>query len=302
MEEKTNKPSEINYPKFIQDRLARIPWADLESHYGIKKETIMSNEHLAKQLANGQVTDYVKCYAKIGDLMVMGPMALQANFRGDKVEVKHFTINPNPDLSVYGEALKSDSIATRLMDTYEVAVKNDEGKVISKHYNYSFANGGAPITLTRQNPDGSEIRTKHLVSFDNYVYNSKGEIIRGTQRLFTTPCADVLNYLEKVAPVMYGHEFTSEQRQALSEGKDLYIEDFKTKDGKTFDAVVQYNAVSRQVVTVQTPFWRETVRKRAEANKVAAPEAKQETVKTQKVAENKQAAPAKKSSKSVRRG
>ena len=63
----------------------------------------MSREQIARQLANGQVTDYVNCYARVGNLTVMGPMALQANFRGDRVEVKHFTVNPNPDLSVYGE-------------------------------------------------------------------------------------------------------------------------------------------------------------------------------------------------------
>lgn len=298
MEETTNKPKEVVLPEFIKSRLEKLPWEEIEANYGIKKEFVMSNEQIARQLANGQVTDYVKCYAKQGNLMVMGPMALQANFRGDKVEVKHFTINPNPDLSLYGDALKSDKIAERLLDTYEVAIKNDEGKVVSKHKNYSFANGGAPITLTRKAADGTDVKTKHLVSFDNFVYNNKGEIIRGTQRLFTTPCADVLNYLEKVAPTMYGHEFTPEQRQALSEGKDLYIEDFKTKDGKVFDAVVQYNAVSRQVVTVQTPFWRETLRKRAEANKTVAPAAKQEQSKKAEKTE----APEKKASKGVRRG
>ena len=114
------------------------------------------------------------------------------------------------------------------------------------------------------------------MSFDGFVRNRDGEIIRGTQKLFLTPCAEVQTYLEKVAPTMYGHEFTPEQRDALSEGKDLYIEDFRTKDGKTFDAVVQYNAVLRQVVKVDTPFWRETVRKRNEASRTAAPEKRQE--------------------------
>ena len=74
------------------------------------------------------MTDYVRCYAKVGNLTVIGPMALQANFRNDRVEVKHFTVNPNPDLSVYGDALRSDKVAERLMDTYEYTVKDDEGK------------------------------------------------------------------------------------------------------------------------------------------------------------------------------
>lgn len=191
--------------------------------------------------------------------------------------MKHFTVNPNPDLSVYGDALRSDKVAERLMDTYEYTVKDDEGKAVRKETRHSFANGGSPITITRQNPDGSESKTRCLVSFDGFVRNRDGEIIRGTQKLFLTPCAEVQAYLEKVAPTMYGHEFTPEQREALSEGKDLYIEDFRTKDGKTFDAVVQYNAVLRQVVKVDTPFWRETVRKRNEASRTAAPEKRQET-------------------------
>lgn len=276
-ENKTAGKKEISYPKFIQERLDRIPWEELEASYGIRKDYILGNEQVARQLASGQVTDYVRCYAKVGNLTVIGPMALQANFRNDRVEVKHFTVNPNPDLSVYGDALRSDKVAERLMDTYEYTVKDDEGKAVRKETRHSFANGGSPITITRQNPDGSESKTRCLVSFDGFVRNRDGEIIRGTQKLFLTPCAEVQTYLEKVAPTMYGHEFTPEQREALSEGKDLYIEDFKTKDGKTFDAVVQYNAVLRQVVKVDTPFWRETVRKRNEASRTAAPEKRQET-------------------------
>lgn len=282
---------EITYPKFIQDRLDRIPWQELEDSYGIKKDYIMSHEQIARQLANGQVTDYVKCYARNGNIIVMGPMALQANFRGDRVEVKHFTVNPNPDLTIYGDALRSDRVAERLMDTYEVTMKDTEGKVTGRYLNHSFANGGSPITLTRKDADGNEIKTRCLVSFDAFVRNKDGEIIRGTQRLFTTPCEDVLAYLDKVAPTMYGHEFTPEQKADLAEGKDLYIEDFKTRDGKTFDAVVQYSAVSRQLVRVDTPFWRETVRKRMEANKSAAPANKQQAAqKNEKKSEQAQAA------------
>lgn len=298
--QETNSESRENiYPKFIQERLDRIPWQELETSYGIKKDYIMGHEQLAKQLANGQVTDYVKCYARNGNLIVMGPMALQANFRGDRVEVKHFTVNPNPDLSIYGEALHSDRIAERLMDTYEVQVKNSEGKVTGRYQSHSFANGGSPITLTRKDADGNEIKTKCLVSFDAFVRNKDGEVIRGTQRLFTTPCDDVLAYLDKVAPTMYGHEFTPEQKAALADGKDLYIEDFKTKDGKKFDAVVQYSAVSRQVVKVDTPFWRETVRKRLEANRTSAQTDRQQNTEQEKSV--KDAAPKKSESKRVRR-
>ena len=273
-EKASSERKEIVYPKFIQDRLDRIPWAELESNYGIKKDYILGNEQIARQLANGQVTDYVNAYGKVGNLMVLGPMSLQANYRSDRVEVKHFTVNPNPDLSIYGETLRSDKISERLMDSYEFAVRDENGETIRKETRHSFANGGSPVTLTRANADGTETKTRCLVSFDAFVHDKEGKIIRGTQRLFVTPCADVKNYLEKVAPSMYGHTFTPEQVESLSEGKDLYIEDFKTKDGRTFDAVVQYSSVSKQVVKVETPFWRETVRKRNEASRTAAPEKK----------------------------
>ena len=300
-EKTTPEKKEISYPKFIQERLDRIPWDELESSYGIRKDYITGNEQIARQLASGQVTDYVKCYAKVGSLTVIGPMALQANFRNDRVEVKHFTVNPNPDLSVYGDALRSDKVAERLMDTYEFAVKDEDGKTVRKEVRHSFANGGSPITLTRQNADGTETRTRCLVSFDGFVRNRDGEIVRGTKKLFLTPCSEGLSYLDKVAPSMYGHEFTQEQKEALSEGKDLYIEDFRTKDGRTFDAVVQYSAVLRQVVKVDTPFWRETVRKRNEAARSASPEKKQESAAPKKAPakteETQQAAP-----KRARRG
>lgn len=270
-QETNSEGKEITYPKFIQERLDRIPWDELEANYGIRRDFIMNREHIARQLANGQVTDHVRCYARNGSLTVMGPMALQASFRTDKVEVRGFTVNPNPDLSIYGEALRSDKVAERLLDTYDVYVRDGDGNITGKHKGYSYANGGSPITLTRKGADGTEVKTRCLVSFDGFGHNREGEIVRGTQRLFITPCSDVLAYLDNVAPSMYGHEFTPEQKAALSEGKDLYIEDFRTREGKTFDAVVQYNAVSRQVVRVDTPFWRETVKKRTEASRLSAP-------------------------------
>lgn len=301
-ENRNSEKKEIAYPKFIKDRLDRIPWDELESCYGVRKDYVLGNEQLARQLANGQVTDYVRCYAKVGNLTIIGPMALQANFRNDRVEVKHFTVNPSPDLSVYGDALRSEKVLERLKDTYEHVVRDEDGRELRREVRHSFANGGSPITLTRQNADGTETKTRCLVSLDAFVWNRDGEIVRGTQKLFLTPCSEVLNYLDKVAPAMYGHEFTQEQKEALSEGKDLYIEDFRTKDGKTFDAVVQYNAVLRQVVKVDTPFWRETVRKRNEASRTAAPEKRavteqKESSKAKTPAQEAQAAP-----KRARRG
>ena len=194
-ENKNSEKKEITYPKFIQERLDRIPWEELESQYGIKKDYIMSHEQIARQLANGQVTDYVNCYARVGNLTVMGPMALQANFRGDRVEVKHFTVNPNPDLSVYGDALRSEKVAERLLDSYDFIVRDEEGKAVRKEVRHSFANGGSPITLTRTAADGTETKTRCLVSFDAFVYNREGEIILVTQRLFTVPCSYLQAYL-----------------------------------------------------------------------------------------------------------
>lgn len=247
-ENKTAGKKEISYPKFIQERLDRIPWEELEASYGIRKDYILGNEQVARQLASGQVTDYVRCYAKVGNLTVIGPMALQANFRNDRVEVKHFTVNPNPDLSVYGDALRSDKVAERLMDTYEYTVKDDEGKAVRKETRHSFANGGSPITITRQNPDGSESKTRCLVSFDGFVRNRDGEIIRGTQKLFLTPCAEVQTYLEKVAPTMYGHEFTPEQRGSFRGEGPLHrgLQDEGREDLRRGRAVQRRTEAGRQ--------------------------------------------------------
>lgn len=66
-ENKTAGKKEISYPKFIQERLDRIPWEELEASYGIRKDYILGNEQVARQLASGQVTDYVRCYAKVGN-------------------------------------------------------------------------------------------------------------------------------------------------------------------------------------------------------------------------------------------
>lgn len=52
-ENKTAEKKEISYPKFIQEKLDRIPWEELEASYGIRKDYILGNE---------QVTDYVRCY------------------------------------------------------------------------------------------------------------------------------------------------------------------------------------------------------------------------------------------------
>ena len=92
-ENKTAGKKEISYPKFIQERLDRSPWEELEASYGIRKDYILGNEQVARQLASGQVTDYVRCYAKVGNLTVIGPMALQANFRNIRLRARRFIMN-----------------------------------------------------------------------------------------------------------------------------------------------------------------------------------------------------------------
>ena len=67
--------------------------------------------------------------------------------------------------------------------------------------------------------------------------------------------------------------------EALAEGKDLLIKDFQTKDGKTFDAVVQFDAVQRKVVSIEPEYWRKT--------KQAYSAAEKTEVKMQKAAEKK---------------
>lgn len=52
-ENKNAGKKEISYPKFIQERLDRIPWEELEASYGIRKDYVLGNEQVARQLASG---------------------------------------------------------------------------------------------------------------------------------------------------------------------------------------------------------------------------------------------------------
>ena len=47
-ENKTAGKKEISYPKFIQERLDRIPWEELEASYGIRKDYVLGSWHPAR--------------------------------------------------------------------------------------------------------------------------------------------------------------------------------------------------------------------------------------------------------------
>ena len=283
----------VQFSEFIQKRLDLIDWDSFKDVYGVDKKYFLNNERLGTQLANGQVTDFVPCNLKTAEgARILGNLALQAEFYSDgKVKINNFTPSPEPDLSVYGQQLYSKSATETLLKTFSRPVfkydengkvcKDEKGESIVAAWNkvHEYANAGKPITLKRKDKDGNEVETKYLVSLDHVCRGKDGRAYRGTNRLFLVPCDNVKSYLTKAAPKLYGHEFTPAQVEALAEGKDLLIKDFQTKDGKTFDAVVQFDAVQRKVVSIEPEYWRKT--------KQAYSAAEKTEVKMQKAAEKK---------------
>lgn len=277
----SEQQKEVKLSEFIQNRLNLIDWDKFRDTYGVDKKYFLGNERLATQLANGQVTDFVPCNLKTVDgARCIGNIALQAQFYSDGTyKINNFTPSVDPDLTVYGEQLWSKSATEKLLKTFARPVyrtdkdgnvmKDGKGQNIVLAWNpvHEYANAGKPIVLKRTGADGKEVETKYLVSLDHVCRGKDGKAYRGTNRLFLIPCDNVKSYLTNVASKLYGHEFTPAQIDALSEGKDLLIKDFQTKDGKVFEAVVQFDAVQHKVVPIEPDYWRQTQKAYREAEK-----------------------------------
>lgn len=246
-------------------QLALINWAELEAN-GISKESIMKNPTVAHQLASRQVTDYVTMNRK-GDLAFYGKVALKANYiptedGQGKLVVKAEGINPMMELRIYGEDIKSKAIREALTDSYSIPIEIDGRKEYRKQY--SFVNGGTPIKLKDE---------LYLISADPFKYNAFGDIYRGTNKLFIEKCSTILKTIQNNCKAIYNRPFTQAEMQALSEGKDLYREDFKKKNGETFDAVVQFDVVQNRVVVTSPSWYREKKKQLREAENMGKSEA-----------------------------
>ena len=81
---------EITVSKDVQQRLDKINWDNLKDKYGISREAVMSNPHIASQLAYGQMTDLIHGYTK----ELSGQFSLRAypTGKGETWEVKVFTM------------------------------------------------------------------------------------------------------------------------------------------------------------------------------------------------------------------
>lgn len=297
-----NAPKAV-FSDFVQSRLDMVDWDALKRETGVDRKYILGNQRIGEQLANGQVTDFVPCnLTTAGGARVLGNVALQATFFKDEYKIRSFTPSPEPELTVYGDRLMSETARANLTKVFNRpvrqydeegnVVKDKDGKDVILGYEKvpEYANGGVPITLKHRNADGEEVAVKHLVSLDAVRRDRSGKIYRGTNRLFTIPCENVERYLEKAAPKMYGHEFTKAQVHDLAEGKDVLIKDFRTKGGKVFEAVVQFDAVSRKVVAVEPEWWRKTQSKARSAERELKPEKPVQQAAPQKTAVQ-QAAP-----------
>ena len=81
---------EITVSKDVQQRLDKINWDNLKDKYGISREAVMSNPHIASQLAYGQMTDLIHGNTK----ELSGQFSLRAypTGKGETWEVKVFTM------------------------------------------------------------------------------------------------------------------------------------------------------------------------------------------------------------------
>lgn len=291
MEENTKKETQLS--EYVINRLERIDWESLEKNYNIKKDVIMKNSRLATQLANGQVTDYVRIYCKSDSgagLSVSGEAALRASFRNDKEspKINIFFPSPSVDLTVFGEELRSDKVKADIFDTY----------TRDKKVQHSLVSGQTPITMSFKDAEtGEEKEVEYLVSLDPIKYNEKGVAYRGTNRLFVMPVSEVKNYLTNVAKSMYGYTFRSGEINELSKGGVIEKTngEFKKLDGTPFDACVQFSVVERKLVAVYPESFR---KKQAQKSRIEryenAKNAESQTAAETKKSETKKAAEPKK--------
>lgn len=298
---------EVQLSDFVKARLAVLPWDDLKAQFGITREYVENNQRLATQLANSSVTDYLYANATVGNMSIYGPVALQVLYSGEgdnlKASVKHFTPNPNIDLKVFGNDISSDDIRANLVNTYQDYIKI-EGKPDKRVLLHSYNNGGFPITLSYKDKDGNTARRQVLVSLDAYEYNKKGEIYRGTNRIFTMPVTQVRTYLDNVCKGIYQHEFTEAEKDMLAKGKPIILKDCVNikKGGEVFQCCVQFDAVSRTVKAAETPGWREAKAQAYAEKKAEAAAQKNVETKTEKKTENKKTAKENKPSTGIARG
>lgn len=278
---------------FVQKRLDMIDWKALYEQCGVSRKTVENNPFIAKQLADGRMTDLVEGSKP----EFSGQFSLRAIYYGDKVDMKIFTIEPEkriekafeykkdkdgnlvqdengepvkvPQYKISGLAsdhyITSERIIKNLLEKSEWT--NNKGEKIS---GYANANGGASVKVewTERTALKNEDGTPKLDDKGKQMYEVKPKYDyymvsyhQPTHRFIGMPTRAVKNILlnddgtAKKGKTMYGKEFTAEQLNKLANGECVKMTGCRKKDSKeTFDCYVQFSATERQIVPCH-PVW-----------------------------------------------
>lgn len=231
--------------KEIQQRLDKINWDSLKEKYGISKDSIIQNPHIAAQLAYGQMTDLVR--GSTNELSGVFSLRAYPVNNGAEMAVKVYTIEKTKtakdNITVYNQQITSDKVKEAL---FERTSWLDQDGV--KRTGLANANGGRPISLIL---DGR--KQECLVS-----------IHQPTNRVVIMPVEQVRAFLfEKDGSLrgrsLYGVQFTKDQANALVEGKSVVITGLR-KDGTEFKCCAQFDAAQRQVVACHPTWFKEAMR------------------------------------------
>ena len=267
---------EITVSKDVQQRLDKINWDNLKDKYGISREAVMSNPHIASQLAYGQMTDLIHGNTK----ELSGQFSLRAypTGKGETWEVKVFTMEraktAKDNIVVYNQPITSEKVKEALFE--RTSWVDHEG---NKRTGLANANGGRPISLML---DGK--KQECLVS-----------IHQPTNRVVIMPVEQVRSYMfdqngDLRGRSLYGVQFTKDQANAIVEGKAVVITG-QRKDGTEFKCCAQFDAAQRQVVPCHPTWFKEAMRAGMDVGQKASKEQSQNQ--SNKAAQVQDKAPAK---------
>lgn len=236
---------EITVSKDVQQRLDKINWDNLKDKYGISREAVMSNPHIASQLAYGQMTDLIHGNTK--ELSGLFSLRAYPTGKGETWEVKVFTMerskSAKDNIMVYNQPITSEKVKEALFE--RTSWIDHEG---NKRTGLANANGGRPISLML---DGK--KQECLVS-----------IHQPTNRVVIMPVEQVRSYMfdqngELRGRSLYGVQFTKDQANAIVEGKAVVITG-QRKDGAEFKCCAQFDAAQRQIVPCHPTWFKEAMR------------------------------------------
>lgn len=236
---------EITVSKDVQQRLDKINWDNLKDKYGISREAVMSNPHIASQLAYGQMTDLIHGNTK--ELSGLFSLRAYPTGKGETWEVKVFTMerskSAKDNIMVYNQPITSEKVKEALFE--RTSWIDHEG---NKRTGLANANGGRPISLML---DGK--KQECLVS-----------IHQPTNRVVIMPVEQVRSYMfdqngELRGRSLYGVQFTKDQANAIVEGKAVVITG-QRKDGTEFKCCAQFDAAQRQIVPCHPTWFKEAMR------------------------------------------